>query len=181
MARRRTTTGTTTATTAGVTAGTTTGTRVATPINLLGLKEYDLVKTAGKGIGIVLRKQSLNDELVIYSMSSANITHPNDDDGMAKVRRYDANGKIATTSETTGRKLRNRAVYTITGVKSYANPVLAMKDFINQNPAIEFDPIVAPTPVEVPAATPTEVEILTQILSSLEKMNSKLDEVRALV
>ena len=155
--------------------------RVATPINLLGLKEYDLVKTSGKGIGIVLRKQSLNDELVIYSMSSANVTHPSDDDGMAKVRRYDANGKIATTSETTGRKLRNRAIYTITGVKSYANPVLAMKDFINQNLEIEFEPIVAPTPVEMPAATPTETEILTQILASLEKMNNKLDEVRALV
>lgn len=173
-----TTTRRTTATTNNATA---TG-RVATPINLLGLKEYDLVKTAGKGIGIVLRKQSLNDELVIYSMSSANITHPNDDDGMAKVRRYDANGKIATTSETTGKKLKNRGIYTITGVKSYANPVLAMKDFINQNPDIEFEPIVAPT-TEVPVETAptTEMEVLTQILASLEKMNNKLDEVRSLV
>ena len=169
--------------TTGTTSTGSTSARVATPINLLGLKEYDLVKTVGKGIGIVLRKQSLNDELVIYSMSSANVTHPSDDDGMAKVRRYDANGKIATTSETTGRKLRNRAIYTITGVKSYANPVLAMKDFINQNSEIEFDPIVAPTPVEVAAPTPatTEMDVLVQILGSLEKMNNKLDEVIALV
>ena len=156
--------------------------RVATPINLLGLKEYDLVRTTGKGIGIVLRKQSLNDELVIYSMSSANLTHPSDDDGMAKVRRYNADGTIATTSETTGRKLRNRGIYTITGVASYANPVLAMKDFINQSDSIEFEPIVAPT-TEVPVETAptTEMEVLMQILNSLEKMNSKLDEVRSLV
>lgn len=167
-----------------VTTGTTTGTatgRVATPINLLGLKEYDLVRTTGKGIGIVLRKQSLNDELVIYSMSSANLTHPNDDDGMAKVRRYDANGKIATTSETTGKKLKNRGIYTITGVASYANPVLAMKDFINQSDSIEFEPVVTPTEVITETPATTEMEVLVQILDSLKQMNSKLDEVRSLV
>lgn len=154
--------------------------------NALGLQEYDLVRTAGKGIGIVLRKQSLGDELVIYSISSANETHPTDDDGMAKIRRYDANGKIATTSETTGRKLRNRGIYTITGIKSYANPVLAMKDFINQNENVVFDAVGATETSNVNDTDNVETsaetrEMFSQMLSMLESVNSKLDEVIRLV
>ena len=154
--------------------------------NALGLREYDLVKTAGKGIGIVLRKQSLGDELVIYSISSAETTHPSDDDGMAKVRRYNADGTIASTSETTGRKLRNREIYTITGIKSYTNPVLAMKDFINQNENVVFDAVVEENGTEAAevetAEIPTEVQAMfTQMISSLESINSKLDEIRELV
>lgn len=154
--------------------------------NALGLQEYDLVKTAGKGIGIVLRKQSLNDELVIYSISSAETTHPSDDDGMAKVRRYNADGTIASTSETTGRKLRNRGIYTITGIKSYANPVLAMKDFINQNENVVFDAVGATETSNVNDTDNVETsaetrEMFSQMLSMLESMNSKLDEVRSLV
>lgn len=160
---------------------------LVTENNALGLQEYDLVKTAGKGIGIVLRKQSLNDELVIYSISSAETTHPSDDDGMAKVRRYNADGTIANTSETTGRKLKNRDIYTITGIKSYANPVLAMKDFINQNENVVFDAVGATETssngndidnVETSAETR---EMFSQMLSMLESVNSKLDEVIRLV
>ena len=153
--------------------------------NKLGLQEYDLVKTVGKGIGIVLRKQSLNDELVIYSISSAETTHPTDDDGMAKVRRYNADGTIAQRSEKTGRRLRNRDIYTIIGIKSYANPVLAMKDFINQNEDIEFEPVIEPE-VEVEpevdetteVAADTQVEtVFAQMLQMLDKINTKLDNL----
>ena len=165
--------------------------RVTTPINKLGLKEYDLVKTAGKGIGIVLRKKSLNDELVIYSISSASVTHPSDDDGMAKVRRYASDGTIAQISETTGKKLKNRDKYTITGIKSYANPVLAMKDFINQNEDIVFDPIVVipvttETVADAPADIPTETDIVedmtseemfAEMLKALCGINDQLDAV----
>ena len=155
--------------------------------NKLGLQEYDLVRTAGKGIGIVQRKKSLNDELVIYSISSASETHPTDDDGMAKVRRYNADGTIAQTSETTGRKLKNRDIYTITGIKSYTNPVLAMKDFINQNENVVFDPVVENVTeteaAEVETSTiPTEMQsMFAQMVSSLELINNKLDEIRDLV
>lgn len=147
--------------------------------NKLGLQEYDLVKTTGKGIGIVLRKKSLNDELVIYSMTSATETHPLDDDGMAKVRRYNEDGTIAKTSETTGKKLKNRDIYTITGIRSYTNPVLAMKDFVNQNPDIEFDAVIEPDveePVmeETPTTVPTQDEINIKILSALDKILEKL-------
>ena len=170
-------------------------TRVATPINKLGLKEYDLVKTNGKGIGIVLRKKSLNDELVIYSISSASVTHPTDDDGMAKVRRYSADGTIAKRSETTGKKLKNREIYNITVIKSYANPVLAMKDFINQNADIVFDPVVVmpitPEPVATPDVATTNVptetvdmsvdmskkEMFAEMLKALCGINDKLDAV----
>lgn len=156
---------------------------LVTENNALGLKEYDLVKTVGKGIGIVQRKQSLNDELVIYSISSAETTHPTDDDGMAKVRRYNADGTIASTSERTGRRLKNRDIYKIIGIKSYSNPVLAMKDFINQNPDIEFDAIGTDTNgnvSEVETSAETSV-MFSQMLSLLESIDSKLDEVRDLV
>lgn len=171
---------------------TSTNARVATPINVLGLKEYDLVKTVGKGIGIVLRKKSLNDELVIYSMSSATGRHRNDDDGMAKVRRYRADGTVPSTSETTGRRLRNRDKYTILGVASYANPVLAMKDFINQNPNIVFDPIVVHTnddaldtanglvdnDANVPAVDVTDMSAaFAEMIALLRDMNAKLDNI----
>lgn len=161
---------------------------LVTENNVLGLQEYDLVQTTGKGIGIVLRKKSLNDELVIYSISSASETHPFDDDGMAKVRRYNADGTVAETSETTGRRLRNRGIYTITGIKSYTNPVLAMKDFINQNNEIEFDPVIEPV-IEEPeieeedvvskdaTATSTQTEVNLQILAMLAKINDKLDKL----
>lgn len=157
---------------------------MVTENNALGLQEYDLVKTSGKGIGIVLRKKSLNDELVIYSVTSATETHPFDDDGMAKVRRYNANGAIAQTSETTGKRLKNRDIYTITGIKSYFNPVLAMKDFINQNADIEFDTVIEPVvepameetteTEETPTTAPTQDEINIKILSALEKILEKL-------
>lgn len=152
---------------------------LVTENNALGLREYDLVKTVGKGIGIVLRKKSLNDELVIYSISSASETHPTDDDGMAKVRRYNADGTIATTSETTGRRLRNREIYTITGIKSYTNPVLAMKDFINQNTDIVFDAVgVEETNNGV---NTDDVATLSQIMTMFEDIKTKLDEIRNLV
>ena len=158
----------------GTTTNATVAARVTTPINPLGLKEYDLVKTAGKGIGIVLRKKSLNDELVIYSISSASVTHPFDDDGMAKVRRYNADGTIATHSETTGKKLKNRGVYKITGIKSYANPVLAMKDFINQNTDIVFDPVVVvPVATETVTDTTTETTVPTEPINVSEDMSKK--------
>lgn len=169
---------------------------LSTTNNALGLKEWDLVQTAGKGIGIVLRKKSLNDELVIYSMSSAVETHPNDDDGMAKVRRYNVDGTIATTSETTGRKLKNRDIYTITGIKSYVNPVLAMKDFINQNEDIEFEPVVIIEEIEEDhdeydyddyegvaeeatetTAAPTQNDVMMQMLAMLAKIDAKLDRI----
>lgn len=156
-------------------------TNLVTTNNALGLQEYDLVKTAGKGICIVLRKKSLNDELVIYSISSASETHPFDDDGMAKVRRYNADGTIANTSETTGRRLRNREIYTITGIKSYANPVLAMKDFINQNEDIEFDSIEnngtgnVTESDDTNATDTTDKALLEQMVSLLTKINDKLD------
>ena len=170
----------------------TTTNRIATPINALGLKEFDLVKTVGKGIGIVLRKPSLNDELVIYSISSATITHRYDDDGMAKVRRYNADGTIASTSETSGRNLRNRDQYTIVGIASYVNPVLAMKDFINQNANIDFDPVIVPSDNELdddvtvatpdPAAdiavdTPDIADAFAEMIALLRDMNEKLDNI----
>lgn len=167
-------------------------TNLVTENNLLGLQEYDLVQTVGKGIGIVLRKKSLNDELVIYSMSSASETHPNDDDGMAKVRRYNEDGTIATRSERTGRKLKNRDIYTIVGIKSYTNPVLAMKDFINQNADIEFDPVIEEPEFEedfddsygddenvdvaTPVANDTNV-LFASMLDMLAKINEKLDNL----
>lgn len=138
--------------------------------NKLGLQAYDLVQTTGKGIGIVLPKKSLDGELVIYSMSSASITHPGDDDGMAKVRRYNEDGTIATHSEKTGRRLKNRDIYTITGVVSYDNPILAMKDFINQNPDLEFDPVVDPEP-EVPEVDET-MEVDTEEAKESEETTS---------
>ena len=155
----------------------TTSTRIATANNALGIREYDLVKTAGKGICIALRKKSLNDELVLYSMSSATGRHRNDDDGMAKVRRYNADGKIATTSETTGKKLRNRDKYAIVGIASYANPVLAMKDFINQNASIEFTPIVVATNTPVDAAPSCMCDAFEEIIALLRDMNAKLDNI----
>ena len=162
---------------------------LATETNKLGLQEYDLVQTAGKGIGIVLRKKSSNDELVIYSMSSATETHPLDDDGMTKVRRYNEDGTIADRSETTGKKLKNREIYTITGIKSYVNPVLAMKDFVNQNEDIEFDPVVEPvveeevveeTPVETTTETPTAdptMLMFAKMLDMMDKISDKLDRL----
>ena len=167
---------------------------LVTENNKLGLQEYDLVQTTGKGIGIVLRKKSLNDELVIYSISSATETHPFDDDGMAKVRRYNEDGTIATHSERTGRRLKNRDIYTITGVKSYVNPVLAMKDFINQNEDIDFDPVIEPiiepevteeeveettqdTNANEAAAQTAQNEVFAQMLSMLAKINDKLDNM----
>lgn len=168
-----------------------TRTALVTENNQLGLQEYDLVKTTGKGIGIVLRKKSLNDELVIYSISSASETHPTDDDGMAKVRRYNADGTVAECSETTGRRLANRGIYTITGIKSYTNPVLAMKDFINQNEDIEFEPVIEEPEIDevdedvvdtetndnTSQAAPTQNDINMQILSMLTKINEKLDNI----
>lgn len=171
---------------------------LSTENNALGLKEYDLVKTTGKGIGIVLRKQSLNDELVIYSMSSATETHPYDDDGMAKVRRYNVDGTIAERSERTGRKLKNRDIYTIVGIASYTNPVLAMKDFVNQDESIEFEPVTIEEELEeiveeveavedtedtatetedTPVTAPTQADINMQILAMLAKINDKLDNI----
>ena len=162
---------------------------LATESNPLGLQAYDLVKTAGKGIGIVLRKPSLNNELVVYSMSSVTTTHPHDDDGMAKVRRYNADGTIATHSETTGNPLKNRDKYAIegiVGIKSYTNPIIAMKDFINQNEDLEFDPVyveveeeVAEEPVaEAAANTPVnEGGVMEQMLALLMKINDKLDRI----
>lgn len=162
---------------------------MATENNKLGLQEFDLVKTAGKGIGIVLKKPSLDDELVVYSMSSFTETHPHDDDGMAKVRRYNEDGTIATHSETTGRKLKNRDIYAIqgiVGIKSYTNPIIAMKDFINQNENIEFDPVVVEEPeveevdetpvltTEMPAEMPSQMEINLQVLAMLNKIADRL-------
>lgn len=162
---------------------------MATENNKLGLQEFDLVKTAGKGIGIVLKKPSLDDELVVYSMSSFTETHPHDDDGMAKVRRYNEDGTIATHSETTGRKLKNRDIYAIQGIigiKSYTNPIIAMKDFINQNEDIEFDPVVVEEPeveevdetpvltTEMPAEMPSQMEINLQVLAMLNKIADRL-------
>lgn len=164
--------------------------------NLLGLKEYDLVKTVGKGIGIVLKKPSLDDELVVYSMSSFTETHPNDDDGMAKVRRYNEDGTICLYSEKTGRKLKNRDKYAIegiVGVKSYTNPIIAMKDFINQNEDIDFDPVVAKPVIEDEVDdvvdTPTEtlkepevmmlqmMQMMTQMQENLLKLAEKVSDI----
>ena len=177
-------------TTMNNTTATTTTNRIATPINALGLKEFDLVKTVGKGIGIVLRKPSLNDELVIYSISSATETHRNDDDGMAKVRRYNADGTIASTSETSGRNLRNRDQYTIVGIASYVNPVLAMKDFINQNANIDFDPVIVesdneldddvvstPDPTADVTVAPDIMSAFAEMAALLREMNDKLDNI----
>ena len=172
---------------------------LVTENNLLGLQEYDLVKTVGKGIGIVLKKPSLDDELVVYSMSSFIETHPNDDDGMAKVRRYNEDGTICLYSEKTGRKLKNRDIYAIegiVGVKSYKNPIIAMKDFINQNEDIDFDPIVTEpeveevndttdaTTTETAAENPTQMDVMLQMIqmlskmnTTMEKMNNKLDDI----
>lgn len=156
----------------------TTSTRIATANNPLGIREYDLVKTAGKGICIALRKKSLNDELVLYSMSSATGRHRNDDDGMAKVRRYSADGTIAATSERTGKTLRNRDKYTIVGIASYANPVLAMKDFINQSASVPFDPVVVPTVADVTVAGTIVMDTaFAEIISLLRAMNDKLDNI----
>lgn len=155
--------------------------RIATVNNALGIREWDLVKTVGKGICIALRKKSLNDELVLYSMSSATVTHRNDDDGMAKVRRYNADGTIASTSEATGRTLRNRDAYTIVGIASYTNPVLAMKDFINQNANIEFDPIVVDTDDDddnLDVVVETDMAAyFAEMISLLHEMNDKLDNI----
>jgi hypothetical protein len=163
---------------------------LVTENNQLGLQEWDLVKTAGKGIGIVMHKKSI-DELVVYSMSSVTETHPFDDDGMAKVRRYNADGTIALYSEKTGRKLKNRDIYAIegiVGIKSYADPVMAIKDFINQNEDIEFDPVFEEVVEEdvcgdcdcdncdCEAPTPTQDEINLQILAMLNKIMDKLDK-----
>ena len=161
---------------------------MATENNKLGLQEYDLVLTNGKGIGIVLPKPSLDGELVVYSKSSFTETHPNDDDGMAKVRRYNEDGTIALYSEKTGKKLKNREIYAIegiVGIKSYTNPIIALKDFINQNEAIEFDPVVEPeveeAPVtetaDTPTEMPTQMEINLQMLAMLNKINDKLDKL----
>lgn len=162
---------------------------LVTENNLLGLQEYDLVKTVGKGIGIVLKKPSLDNELVVYSMSSFTETHPNDDDGMAKVRRYNEDGTICLYSEKTGRKLKNRDIYAIegiVGVKSYTNPIIAMKDFINQNEDIEFDPVVvdepeiddvAETSTETPTEMPTQMDIMMQMMQMMAKMTATLDKV----
>lgn len=161
---------------------------LVTENNKLGLQEWDLVKTRGKGIGIVMHKASI-DELVVYSMSSVTETHPHDDDGMAKVRRYNEDGTIALYSEKTGRKLKNRDKYAIegiVGIKSYTDPVMAIKDFINQNEDIEFDPVVVEPEVEEPetevGATddtavemPTQMEINLQMLALLNKIAEKLD------
>lgn len=171
----------------------TTSTRIASANNVLGIREYDLVKTVGKGICIALRKKSLNDELVLYSISSAMGRHAHDDDGMAKVRRYNADGTIATTSESTGNNLRNREKYTIVGIKSYVNPVLAMKDFINQNTDIAFDPIVVPNlnvangfvdnNINRPANDVTATgdanmaAMFTEMIGLLRDMNDKLDNI----
>lgn len=166
---------------------TTTMTRkeMVTENNKLGLQEYDLVKTRGKGIGIVMKKPSLDNELVVYSMSSFTSTHLHDDDGMAKVRRYNEDGTIALYSEKTGRKLKNRDIYAIegiVGIKSYTNPIMALKDFVNQNEDIDFDPVVEPvveetdtteTPV-TPAEMPSQMEIAMKILAALDKINEKL-------
>lgn len=156
--------------------------------NLLGLQEYDLVKTVGKGIGIVLHKPSI-DELVVYSMSSVTETHSHDDDGMAKVRRYNADGTICKYSEKTGKKLKNRDKYAIegiVGIKSYTNPIEALKDFINQNEDIEFEPVVFDEPVmedevndfdevDTPTEMPSQMEINLKILATLDKILAKLD------
>ena len=162
---------------------------LATENNPLGLQAYDLVKTAGKGIGIVLRKPSLNNELVVYSMSSVTETHPHDDDGMAKVRRYNADGTIATHSEATGNPLKNRDKYAIegiVGIKSYENPIIAMKDFINQNEDLVFDPVyveveeeaVEPVVETGAADTPVpEAGVMEQMLALLMKINDKLDRI----
>lgn len=162
-------------------------TNLVTENNALGLQEWDLVKTAGKGICIALRKKSLNDELVLYSMSSATETHPNDDDGMAKISRYNADGTIKTTSKKTGKKLKNREIYTILGIASYANPVLAMKDFINQNENIDFDMLVEEDETTTETAIVSEetqeaamsalVPLFTQMVELLTEMNAKLDNI----
>ena len=167
---------------------------LVTENNKLGLQEWDLVKTVGKGIGIVMHKKSI-DELVVYSMSSVTETHPNDDDGMAKVRRYNADGTISLYSEKTGRKLKNRDIYAIqgiVGVKSYVDPVMAIKDFINQNDAIEFDPITEEVVEDVAEAvvenatddsvdgdtegvtTITQDEFNVKVVSLLEQILAKL-------
>ena len=157
---------------------------LVTENNKLGLREYDLVLTAGKGIGIVLKKPSLDNELVVYSMSSVTETHPHDDDGMAKVRRYNEDGTIATHSEKTGRRLMNRDTYAIqgiVGIKSYTNPIEALKDFINQNENIEFEPVVIEPEVEkvddtpvAPTEMPSQMEINLQVLAMLNKIADRL-------
>lgn len=175
---------------------TTTMTResLVTENNKLGLQAYDLVKTTGKGIGIVLPKPSLDDELVVYSMSSVTETHPHDDDGMAKVRRYNEDGTIAKYSEKTGKALPNREKYAIegiVGIKSYTNPIVALKDFINQNEDIEFDPVVGEVIVEeieedfddydcdyeddsADETESTQMKINMKILKALDKILAKL-------
>ena len=163
---------------------------LVTENNKLGLQENDLVLTKGKGIGIVLPKPSLDGELVVYSLSSFMETHPNDDDGMAKARRYNEDGTIATYSEKTGRKLKNRDIYAIegiVGIKSYTNPIVAMKDFFNQNKNIEFDPVVTEPEVEEEETetsdttetteAPSPMDINMQILAMLGKINDKLDKL----
>lgn len=161
---------------------------MATENNLLGLQENDLVLTKGKGIGIVLPKPSLDGELVVYSLSSFMETHPNDDDGMAKVRRYNEDGSIALYSEKTGKKLKNRDIYAIegiVGIKSYTNPIEALKDFFNQNKNIKFDPVTAEVEEEETETVdttetteaPSQMDINMQILAMLGKINDKLDKL----
>lgn len=163
---------------------------LVTEDNLLGLQEYDLVKTVGKGIGIVLKKPSLDDMLVVYSLTSFTETHPNDDDGMAKVSRYNEDGTICEYSAKTGKKLKNRDKYAIegiVGVKSYTNPIIAMKDFINQNEDIEFDPIIVEEPeveevvddtqADTPTEMPTQMDIMMQMMQMMAKMTATLDKV----
>ena len=116
---------------------------------------------------------------------------------MAKVRRYASDGTISQISEETGKKLKNRDIYTIVGIKSYVNPVLAMKDFINQNEEIEFNSIVVvPVETEVVTETPTDTpdtnaatetvdvtedmskkELFVEMLKALYGINEKLDAV----
>lgn len=154
---------------------------LVTENNALGLQAFDLVQTAGKGICIVLHKESAN-ELVVYSQSSIE-KYPHNDDGMAYVRRYNADGTIASTSES-GKTLKNRDIYTITGIKSYDDIVMALKDFINQNEE-DFDPVYVEVEEddydydfeEVEAdetEAPTQMEINMQILAMLNKINEKL-------
>lgn len=155
---------------------------LVTDNNKLGLQKFDLVKTTGKGIGIVLPKPSLDGELVVYSLSSVVETHPHDDDGMAKVRRYNADGTISKYSEKTGKELPNRdkyAIQGIVGIKSYTNPIIALKDFFNQNEDVEFDPVVGEVVVEemddeTEVSAPTQTEINLKILTALDKILAKL-------
>lgn len=148
--------------------------------NMLGLQEYDLVSTTGKGICIVLRRPTI-DELVVYSMSSITETHEKDDEGAARVARYTEDGTVVSGKDE----------FTITGIASYDNPILALKDFINQADDIDFDEVDVEDEDETDeddetmdtdcetsdceTAATTETDIQSQMLALLIQINEKLN------